>query len=201
MATYNVTSPDGRTFTVNAPAGTSEEELFKYVQSQLYTQPQAVGRTAQEAIEPYTEDWYESENPKWYKDVKDVGVGFASGVSKAAGALVGLGSYVPGVHYLADPVAKGLQDFGAFIDESLLSDRQKEINKELVTRLAEAAPNLPENATMDDYMDAMKAGGGEAWEFVKDHPTQVLNLIAASAPYILGGGVISKGLKGCAMAL
>jgi len=198
---YKVKAPDGNIYKVQAPEGEKEEDIFRFVQEQLRTQNQAAGKTPQEAVNTTEygygdENFYESENPVWYKDVKDVGVGFASGLSRAAGATFGLGSYVPGLNKIADPIAAGLQDFGDFIDNALLSDRQKEINKELATRLAEVAPTLPENATFDDYMEAMKAGGGEAYEYIKDHPTQVFNLIAASAPYIIGGGVIAKGLKG-----
>ena len=201
MRIYNVQAPDGNTYRVQAPEGEKDEDIFRFVEEQLRTQNQAAGKTPQEAVSTTEygygdENFYESENPSALRDVADVGVSVASGLSKAFGATVGLGSYVKGLNVIADPIAAKLQDFGAFIDESLLSDRQKEINKELATRLAEVAPTLPENATFDDYMEALKAGGGEAWEYIKDHPTQVFNLIAASAPYIVGGGVIAKGLKG-----
>ena len=200
MAVYNITSPDGRSFRINAPAGTEKEKLFEYVQSQIALEG-GVGSSegpvdGPRTIEYGTEESYKSENAPWYQDVADVGVGFTSGVSKAAGAIVGLGSYVPGLNKIADPVAAGLQDFGEYIDDSLLSDRQKEINEELNIRIQEVVGSLPADASMDDYIEAMKAGGGEAWEYFKDHKMQVVNLIAASAPYILGGGVITKGLKG-----
>ena len=136
---------------------------------------------APQTVEYGTEASYKSENASPLRDVADVGVGFASGVSKAAGAIVGLGSYVPGLNKIADPVAAGLQDFGEYIDDSLLSDRQKEINEELNIRIQEVVGSLPADASMDDYIEAMKAGGGEAWEYFKDHKMQVVNLIAASS--------------------
>jgi len=203
MATkaFTINAPNGRTYTVNAPEDTEQEELFRYVQSQIALSgtgaPEGpVGSAA--PIEYGTEASYKSENAPWYQDVADVGVGFTSGVSKAAGAIVGLGSYVPGLNKIADPAAAALQDFGEYIDDSLLSDRQKEINQELNIRIQEVVGSLPADASMDDYLEALKAGGGEAWEYFKDHKMQVVNLIAASAPYILGGGVITKGLKGAA---
>ena len=198
MKIYNVKAPDGNTYRIRAPEGETDEDIFGFVQEQLRMQNRAAGKTEQEAInskEYGTENSYESYNPSAARDVADVGVGLLSGSAKALGAIAGLGSYVPYLNKIADPVAAKLQEFGGFIDESLLSDRQKEINKELATRLAEVAPDLPEDATFNDYMEALKAGGGEAYEYIKDHPTQVFNLIAASAPYILGGGVITKGLQ------
>ena len=201
MRIYKVKAPDGNVYKVQAPEGEKEEDIFRFVQEQLRVQNQAAGKTPQEAVSSTQygygdENFYESENPSALRDIADVATGFTSGLSRAAGATFGLGSYVKGLNVIADPIAAGLQDFGDFIDNALLSERQKEINKELATRLAEVAPTLPEDATFDDYMGALKAGGGEAWEYVKDHPTQVFNLIAASAPYIIGGGVIAKGLKG-----
>ena len=200
MAIFNVTAPNGKTYRVDAPEGTEEEQLYRYVQTIMgedttqYGGPVDVPQT----IEYGTEASYESYNPSALRDVADVGVGFLSGVSKAAGAVVGLGSYVPGLNKIADPAAAKLQDFGEYIDDSLLSDRQKEINQELNIRIQEVVGSLPADASMDDYLEALKAGGGEAWEYFKDHKMQVVNLIAASAPYILGGGVITKGLKGAA---
>lgn len=201
MKIYKVKAPNGNIYRVSAPEGETDEDIFGFVQEQIRTQNQAAGKTEQEAVnssEYGTENSYESENAPWYRDLADVSVGFTSGVSKAAGAIVGLGSYVPGLNKIADPAAAALQDFGEYIDDSLLSDRQKEINEELNIRIQEVVGSLPADASMDDYIEAMKAGGGEAWEYFKDHKMQVVNLIAASAPYILGGGVITKGIQGTA---
>tara|TARA_B110000285_G_scaffold66306_1_gene76186 strand:+ start:56 stop:8422 length:8367 start_codon:yes stop_codon:yes gene_type:complete len=197
MASFEIKTLDGRTFSVDAPEGTTREQAYMYVQNSLRGEGnQGAGNTSPAKVAEYgDEEFYESYNPNAARDVADVGVGLLSGSAKALGAIAGLGSYVPYLNKIADPVAAKLQEFGGFIDESLLSDRQKEINKELATRLAEVAPDLPEDATFNDYMEALKAGGGEAYEYIKDHPTQVFNLIAASAPYILGGGVITKGLQ------
>ncbi len=200
MAVYNVTAPNGRNYRVTAPAGTEEEQLYRYVQSIMAKDASGLSGPVggPQTIEYGTEASYKSENAPWYRDLADVGVAGGSGVVKATSALIGLGSYVPGLNKLADPAAAALQDFGTTIDEWGLSDRQKEINAELGIRLQDAVATLPEDATISDYYEAMKQGGGEAWEYMKDHPTQVFNLIASSVPYIVGGGVASKAIKGTA---
>jgi len=142
-----------------------------------------------------TEPQYESEDTSFVRDVADVGVGFVGAVPKAAGSLVSLGSLVPGVHYVADPLSSGLNSVGEWVDNTFLSDRQLEINKELQTRLQAAAEELGPDASIGDYIDNMVAQGGEAGAFIADHPGQVTNLIAQSLPYVFGGGVAAKGLK------
>jgi len=199
MASYTVTLPDGRSYTIEAPDGTTDIQAYQYLQQSLRAEGnQGAGRT--DPIEYGTEESFESENAPWYRDVADVGVGFLSGVSNAAGAIVGLGSYVPGVNKLADPLAAKLQDFGDYIGTTLYSDRQKEINAELGIRLQAAAEELGPDASIGDMVDNMVAQGGEAAEFIKDHPTQVVNLAVQSLPYIFGGGVITKGAKAGAKA-
>ena len=195
MASFTINTPDGRSYTIEAPDGTSDIQAYQYLQQSLRAEGnQGAGRT--DPIEYGTEASYESENPNWKRDVADVGVGVLSGISNAAGAIVGLGSYIPGVNKLADPLAEKLQEFGGFIGETLYSDRQKEINAELGIRLQAAAEALGPDASMGDMIDNMVAQGGEAAEFIKDHPTQVINLAAQSLPYIFGGGLITKGIKG-----
>ena len=142
-----------------------------------------------------TEPQYESEYTSFVRDVADVGVGFVGAVPKAAGSLVSLGSLVPGVHYVADPLSSGLNSVGEWVDNTFLSDRQLEINKELQTRLQAAAEELGPDASIGDYVDNMVAQGGEAGAFIADHPGQVTNLIAQSLPYVFGGGVAAKGVK------
>ena len=199
MASYTVTLPDGRSYTIEAPDGTTDIQAYQYLQQSLRAEGnQGAGRT--DPIEYGTEESFKSENAPWYQDVADVGVGFLSGVSNAAGAIVGLGSYVPGVNKLADPLAAKLQDFGDYIGTTLYSDRQKEINAELGIRLQAAAEELGPDASIGDMVDNMVAQGGEAAQFIKDHPTQVVNLAVQSLPYIFGGGVITKGIKGGAKA-
>ena len=48
---------------------------------------------------------------------------------------------------------------------------------------------------MGDMIDNMIAQGGEAGQYIADHPTQVINLAVQSLPYIFGGGLAAKGAK------
>jgi len=197
MAVFKVNAPDGNVYNVTAPDGTKEEDLYRYVQTQIINKGGLSDGAAggPKPAEYGTEESYESENPDAWRDVTDVGTAFASGAYRAVGSIVGLGSYVKGLNVIADPIAEWLHNAGDIIDEAYLSDRQKEINAELSFRLQEVAKTLPEDASMGDYYDAMMAGGGEAYEFMKDHPAQTMNLIASSLPYIFGGGVIASGVK------
>lgn len=191
----------------------SDEDVIQWVADQTGETTQEVAAYLAPAEEAYEYDpyaaldsssglgdnsQYESEDTTGWRDVGDVGTGLLSGTAKAAGAIVGLGSLVPGLHYIADPLSAWLQKGGEAIDEALLSDRQQEINQELSTRLQAAAGELGPDASYSDYFDAIVSQGGEAGSFVADHPGQVANLIATSIPYIFGGGAITKGVKGAA---
>tara|TARA_R110000803_G_scaffold186468_1_gene248832 strand:- start:325 stop:7461 length:7137 start_codon:yes stop_codon:yes gene_type:complete len=200
MASFNIQLPNGKSYNIEAPDGTTDEQAYMYLQQSLGAEGnQAAGRT--EPIEYGTEASYESENPSWQRDVADVGVQFVSGVNRAAGALVGLGSYVKGLNKIADPAAAWFNKVADTVDEGLLSDRQKEINAELGTRLQAAAEELGPDASMGDYIDNMVSQGGEAGQYIADHPTQVINLAVQSLPYIFGGGIASKAAKGSAKLL
>ncbi len=195
MAIFKVQAPNGEVYKVDAPDNATQEQLFRYVKSQMNSGTLASPNQEEEGYQ------YESEATGIARDVADVGVGLVSGTAKAAGAVVSLGSLVPGLHYVADPLASWLQKGGEAIDEALLSDRQQEVNQELSDRLKAAAGVLGPDASTGEYLDAMVAQGGEAGSFIADHPGQTLNLIATSLPYIFGGGAITKGVKAGASAL
>jgi hypothetical protein len=141
------------------------------------------------------EEAAEVEESSFPRDVTDVAVGLASGVPKALGAVVGLGSLLPGVNLVADPLSQGLQSFGEGIDEALLSDSQKAINQELSVRLEKAAGELGPEASVSDIADSMMAQGGEAADFMWENPTQIINFVAGSLPHLVGGGLIGKGAQ------
>ncbi|MBT4081475.1 MAG: PLxRFG domain-containing protein [Gammaproteobacteria bacterium] len=194
MATYETTGPDGTVYEFDGPDNATDKQLNDYVQRTFGAEQTIPSRGTSGAQTDSGYD-YKSEETSGVRDVADVATGLISGTAKAAGALVGLGSLVPGLHYVADPLSAWLQKGGEALDEALLSDRQQEINQELSTRLQEAAGSLGPDASTMDYIDAMVAQGGEAGSFVADHPGQVANLIATSVPYMFGGGLAAKGIK------
>ena len=191
MATYQITAPSGKQYKITGPEGASREDLIRQIKAQEDRDSRIGGDDYQ----------YKSEDPGFIRSVGDLGVNFASGLNRAVGATVGLGSYVPVLNKLADPIASWFNKVGDTLDEGLLSARQKELNQEIATRLQQVTESLPADAELSDYFDAMVAGGGEAGSFIADNPAQVLNLIASSVPYMIGGGVIAKGVKGGAKAV
>ena len=207
MAIFRIETEDGSVYKIEAPEGTTDAQAYHYLQSSLkQEQPQGglsgqvdyTSMSQEELDRQVAEEQQlaaEAEETSWGRDVADVGVGFASGVPKAAGALVSLGSQVPGLHLIADPLAEWLQDVGEGMDEALLSDKQQQINQELSDRLQAAAGELGPDASIGDYVDAMVSQGGEAGAFIADHPGQVFNLVATSLPYVIGGGVAAKGIS------
>jgi len=116
MPVFTVTAPNGETYKVTAPRGTTKDELVSYVKAQI---------RGSSPVDYGSDDFeYKSDETSYIRDVTDIASGFASGLPKAAGAIVSLGSYVPGLHKIADPVAEALQSTGEWMDEVLLSDRQ-----------------------------------------------------------------------------
>ena len=199
MATYQITTPNGETYKVTGPPGASREDLIQQLEAQKSAPSNQYGDDYQ----------YKSEDTNFLVDVKDTAVGGLSGIYKAASGLVSLGSLIPGevpftdfkLSKPFDYVSEALYTAGENVDEALLSDRQKEINEELSIRLQQAAGELGPDASTMDYIDAMVAQGGEAGQFIIDHPGQALNLVVQSLPYIFGGGVAGTAIKGGAKGL
>ena len=135
----------------------------------------------------------EPESPGLARRVGDIATSFVAGVPRAAGAAVQLAGLIPGVHYVADPIAEGLTDFGGWIEESLSSDYQLAMQDKLFSNLAEISANMPEDAELQDYIDVIMAQGGEVASYIKSNPGQALPLIASSLPYLFGGGVLARG--------
>jgi len=189
MGKFTVTAPDGKKYTVNAPEGASEDEILDYVRSQTMSSP-----------EP------EPEEPGFFRDAGDVATGVLSAVPKAAGALVGLGTYVKGLNQLADPAAEALYAAGDFIDESLMSDFQLGKKAELSAALNDSLkdmPAFPEDASMGDRVafvrDYIMNQGGAAAGYLSENPGQVINFIGETLPHIFLGGAIGKGGKAVAI--
>ena len=195
MPDFVVTGPDGKEYDVTAPEGATEAQIIAQVSNYVS------GAEEPQPIEPTAEE------PGFLGDVKDLGVQVLSGIPKAVGSLVSIGSAVPYVNYVADPIAQGLKSTGEFIDDVGLSDYQQQLNAILSQRIQESAesiPPLPDDASTGERMyhiyDHMVAQGGEAAEFISENPGQTLNLIAQTLPHIFAGGVVGKGIKGAMAA-
>ena len=182
---YRVTGPDGEKYKVTGPNNATDDEIFAAVEDQLKSQ--RVDRQGSNTEGEHFDN-FESDETDILTDTKDLAVGFVGGVPKAAGALVSLGSYVPGIHYIADPLAEWLQSSGEWIDQVALSDRALELKQELSDRLTSAAHELGEDATYEEIYESLKSQGGEAGSFIADHPGQTLQMITDSLPYLFGGG-------------
>ena len=128
MATYETTGPDGTVYEFDGPDNATDKQLNDYVQRTFGAEQTIPSRGTSGAQTDSGYD-YKSEETSGVRDVADVATGLISGTAKAAGALVGLGSLVPGLHYVADPLSAWLQKGGEALDEALLSDRQKRLTK------------------------------------------------------------------------
>ena len=129
----------------------------------------------------------------------DLASGAFSGIYRGVGATVGLGTYVPGLNKIADPVAEFLYETADYVDEKLLSDFQLSKKRELQTDLQAALqdmPPYPEDAALPEKIkyvaDYVINQGGAAGSFLKDNPGQVANFIAETVPYIITGGALGK---------
>ena len=169
-------------------------------------QKEAVKRARARAANLQTAPPSEPEEPGFYRDTADVATGVLSAVPKAAGALVGLGTYVPGLNKIVDPVAEGLYAAGDFIDERLMSDFQLSKKAELSATLNDSLkdmPAFPEDASMGDRVafvrDYIMNQGGAAAGYLSENPGQVINFIGETLPHIFLGGVIGKGAKATAI--
>jgi len=121
------------------------------------------------------------EGPGFFRSAADLGVKFAAGVPKAAGGLVGLGSMVPGVNEVADPVSGWLNKAGDYLETNLLSDYQQRKERELGERLRKE----------EGFLDQ----AGAALGYVADNPYQLLPTVVGSIPSMFAGGYAGKGIK------
>jgi hypothetical protein len=142
-----------------------------------------------------------------YKQMYNMTIGTASAIPKAAGALVGLGTYVKGLNKIADPVAEGLYAAGDFIDNTLMTQDQLDKKTQLQTELQNAVQNMPpfpEDASLVDRIKFVSSyvinQGGAAGAFLKENPSQIANFVAETIPHIVLGGTVGKGAKAVAVA-
>ena len=169
----------------NSTQADAWEELKKTIN---YQEPQPVA-------EQDGEYQFKSEETSALRDVSDVGVSVFSGTLKAAGGLTGLGNYIPVVDQISEPLSAWLMEKGGDLDQAFLSERQLEMKQILSDRIQGAVQDLGPDASVGDYVDYLKDTGGAVAEFIADNPTQIFNLVAESAPQVLAGGVLAKGVK------
>ena len=178
MATFEITTPDGRVFEV---VGKDAQGAAAAVKKMLSSQPQQSGQPQQD-------------DRSLPRAIADVGASFAGAVPKAAGAMVSIGSQVPVLNKVADPIAQSLMNAGEFVDDALLSDYQKNMNADMANAVAKSAIQLGPDATISDHIENMKSQGGAAAKFIMENPSQALMLTSQALPYLVGGGIIGRGV-------
>ena len=129
------------------------------------------------------------------RTVADFAGGIVGAVPKAAGGIVSLGSLVPGVNVVADPVAEALMDAGEWVDDALLSDYQKNINAEMAQAIANSARELGPDASIGDHLKNIGSQTGAAAKFVAQNPSQAAMLAGQAIPYLFGGGLLARGTQ------
>ena len=164
----------------------SQAQSVKAAQPQQYVDP--FGNVFSDT--PYAEP--ETESRGLGGTVADFTTGVAAAVPRAVGGVVSLGSLVPGVNVVADPLAEALMDAGDWVDERFLSDYQKNINTDMAQAMADSARQLDENSTISDHLDNIKSQGGAAAKFVVKNPLQALMLAGQAIPYLVGGGALAR---------
>ena len=124
--------------------------------------------------------------PSAARRLGDVATQFAAGVPYAARGVVGLAGLIPGVNYIADPLAEGLGQAGQFIEESLLSDYAKQQRQELAAR----------TAAEEGFLDQ----AGATLRYLGENPSMIPGVVAQSIPSIYSGGLIGATVRRGAQA-
>ncbi len=134
----------------------------------------------------------------WAGFAGDTAVGLTAGVADAVSGIIGLGSYVPGVHYAADPLSEGAADFADAIRDAGYTDHQKEQNERFAQAVAGAVGDLGPDATTQDYISKIATEGGVAAAFLVKNPSAAIAIIAETVPSIVAGGGLKKGAQALA---
>lgn len=218
MPTYVFTAPDGREYEIEGPEGSTVTEAFAVLQQQIGAQsgpqPQGVlsstnGPNGLPAITPDNpfglylgdQDVVPENGRSTARIARDFAGGVVAGIPQAVGAVAGIGSMIPGVHYVADPIRRGANYVADEARDLLVSDYQiakgEEMQRAIEGALSQVEP-LPEGAStseqIDHFINQIAAQGGAAAEFLYDNPTQVLQVVAETLPSMFAGGLVGKGL-------
>ena len=106
--------------------------------------------------------------------------GVTSAVPRAAGGLVSIGSLVQSVNIIADPVAEALMNAGDWVDETLLSDYQKNINEDMAQAMANSARELGLMTSIGDHIKNIASQGGAAAKFSSSKSVASSNFLQTS---------------------
>ena len=197
MATYRIEATNGSVYEIEADDDLTEEEVSRLLQNEdldKYSSTSPFGAR----LAPLEPEPDKPESRGIMRGTGDFVTGVVGAVPRAAGGLVSLGSLVPGVNVIADPVAAALMDAGDWVDETFLSDYQKNINEDMAQAMADSARQLGPDATIGDHIKNITSQGGAAAKFIADNPSQALMLAGQAIPYIVGGGIAAKGVQATA---
>ena len=197
MATYRIEATNGSVYEIEADDDLTEEEVGRLLQNQDLDSfsPKSPFGARLAPLEPEPD---KPESRGIMRGTGDFVTGVVGAVPRAAGGLVSIGSLIPGVNVIADPVAEALMDAGDWVDDTFLSDYQKNINEDMAQAMADSARQLGPDATIGDHIKNITSQGGAAAKFIADNPSQALMLAGQAIPYIIGGGVAAKGVQATA---
>lgn len=192
MATFEITSPDGRKFQVTAPEGASQEEVLQYAQANMKDPavsagktinsiPRQLGLTARYGLEGAGEAAQIISEP--IRAITDRLTGF-SGRTKPAGALAGQFADFIGLPKPETPTERTVANAtklvagtGATMGVGGLAQR----GGELLSRVPEVAASVP----FGNFLQAAKQSPRMMGELLSQAP--VSQLAAASGAGLAGG--------------
>ncbi len=132
------------------------------------------------------------EERSWGRAILDQGVSVAASVPRAAAGLASFAGMVPGVNYVADPLASGLNYIGDAISEHGLSDYQKNEDEEFANAIRESSMQLGPDAEWSDHLKNIASQGGAAASYLASNPAQAVNVALETLPYLFGGGLAAR---------
>lgn len=135
------------------------------------------------------------EDRSWGRAILDQGVSVAASVPRAAAGLASFAGMVPGVNYVADPLASGLNYIGDAISEHGLSDYQKNEDAEFATAIRESSMQLGPDAEWSDHLKNIASQGGAAASYLAKNPAQAVNVALETLPYLFGGGLAARAVN------
>ncbi|MEO5344262.1 MAG: hypothetical protein H7842_13185, partial [Gammaproteobacteria bacterium SHHR-1] len=131
----------------------------------------------------------------WGDRVVDFGVDVASAIPQTVEALAGVAGMVPGVHYLADPVAKTANEATDWLRDTFHSDARKYEEQEISQRLAPHAERIADAWGRDDWGEILRIvrdEAGDALDAYTDNPAALIGVIGNSLGLAKTGAVVGS---------